>query len=102
MADLEITVRYKSNLAKAGLIGAVACMPVWGILAPILLCLGVLIVIVSGHMREQVLAHPWMYVGPWLGLLLLITLGVKAVLNFADNRIVVSKLGIEFPGMSRV
>ena len=97
MADLEITVRYKSNLAKAGLIGAVACMPVWGILAPILLLLGVLIVIVSGHMRDQVLAHPWMYVGPWLGLLLLITLGVKAVLNFADNRIVVSKLGIEFP-----
>ncbi len=97
MADLEITVRYKSNLARAGLIGAVACMPVWGILAPLVLFGGIFMAIVSGHTREQVFAHPFLYVGPCLGLLLLIAVGVKAVLNLADNRIVVSKLGIEFP-----
>jgi hypothetical protein len=97
MADLEITVRYKSRLAKAGLIGVVACMPIWGILAPLFLFIGLFSAVISEFTRREIFAHPLSYVGPWLGLLLLIALGVKAVLNLADNRIVVSKLGIEFP-----
>lgn len=97
MADLEITVRYRSPLAKVGLIAVVCCMPVWGIVAPILLFIVLIFSFVSRDFQQYLLANPLSFIGPVLGLLILIACGVKAVLNFADNRIVISKLGIEFP-----
>ena len=97
MADLEITVRYKSPIAKAGLAVVVLFLPVWGILIPATLIMVLYWSLVSPSVLTSVTSNVFVLAGPILGLLLITVLGVKAVLNLSDDRIIVSKLGIAFP-----
>ncbi|HEY9785302.1 MAG TPA: serine/threonine-protein kinase [Candidatus Obscuribacterales bacterium] len=97
MADLEITIKYNSKPAKLALSIVVLLLPIWGILVP-----GLLIWMLFGLLTNLLFfSHigndSAQLLGIFLGLLLIVVLGVKAVLNLADNRIVLSKLGIELP-----
>lgn len=79
------------------LCSVVALLPVWGILVP-----GTVIWMLWRLLYDQTwilyfASHLYTVLGFILGLLFLFTLGVQAVLNLSDNRIVISKLGMEFP-----
>lgn len=94
MADLEVAVRYQSKPAKLALIGVVMLLPIWGIFVPCLF--GWIVFMVCTHPDIPV-GELFKLCGALLGLLLITTAGVKSVLNLADNRILVTKFGIEFP-----
>ena len=51
----------------------------------------------SDYVSTLYTGHEMQLIGCVLGLLLITVLGVKTVLNLSDNRIVLSKLGIELP-----
>ncbi len=98
MADLEIIVRYNSRPAKIGLSIMVLLLPFWGILLPgLVLWLGFMLLTNSDYASAVYTGHEMQLIGCVLGLLLITVLGVKTVLNLSDNRIVLSKLGIELP-----
>ena len=97
MADLEITVKYKSRPAKVALTAVVLLLPIWGILTPGIVLWITLRILIDPWTFTYFSNHIFQVIGPMLGLLLITILGVKSVLNLADNRIVISKLGIEFP-----
>lgn len=98
MAELEVTVRYKSKPAKLALSLVVLLMPVWGILVPGLIVWILLRFAASPALYLNYLLHNlFQFIGIILGLFLITALGVKAVLNLSDNRIVLSKIGMELP-----
>lgn len=97
MADLEVTIKYNSRPAKIALTGVVLLMPIWGILAPAVVLWWLFTMVAVSGQLTRFLQHGLAEIGPILGLTLIFALGVKAVLNLADNRIVLSKLGIELP-----
>jgi len=76
------------------LIGVVALLPIWGILVP-----GTVIWLLISILKNfsAFTDHMLPFIGAILGLLMISMVGVKAVLNLADNNIVISKVGIELP-----
>jgi tRNA A-37 threonylcarbamoyl transferase component Bud32 len=98
MADLEITVHYNSRPAKLALSGVVLLLPFWGILLPgAVIWIGFMIATNSSHMALLLSGHEMQLIGFVLGLILITVLGVKTVLNLSDNRIIMSKNGLELP-----
>ncbi len=98
MADLEITVRYNSPPAKLALTAAVVCLPFWGIMIPgFVIWIGVMVAIHNEIMVSLLQTRPLQLFGFVLGLLLITGIGVKTVLNLSDNRIILSKNGLELP-----
>lgn len=98
MADLEITIRYKSRPAKLALGVVVLFLPVWGILIPGILLWLLVMAVLNPNMALQIFGSAGMQaVGVLMGMLLITVIGVKSVLNLSDNRIVLSKNGMEMP-----
>lgn len=98
MADLEIVVRYNSRPAKLMLAVVVLFLPLWGIIIPGLLIWLLVYFCINPVDSWRVLSYSLMQtVGIVTGMLLITVLGVKSVLNLSDNRIVLSKSGIELP-----
>ncbi|MBS1954197.1 MAG: serine/threonine protein kinase [Cyanobacteria bacterium SZAS-4] len=98
MADLEITVRYNSPPAKLALTLVVLALPFWGIMIPaFVVWIGFMLMSNNSLMVDIFHQRPMQLIGFLLGLLLVTGLGVKAVLNLSDNRIILSKNGLELP-----
>ncbi|MBI2811256.1 MAG: serine/threonine protein kinase [Candidatus Melainabacteria bacterium] len=98
MADLEITIRYDSAPAKAALTAVVLCLPFWGIMIPaFVIWIGFMLLSHNYILTALLQTRPMQLLGFILGLLLITGLGVKTVLNLSDNRIILSKNGIELP-----
>jgi tRNA A-37 threonylcarbamoyl transferase component Bud32 len=98
MAELEIIVRYNSRPAKLALGLVVLLLPLWGIIIPGLLLYFLVIGIMYPNNLWQLFASMGMQAGGVImGMLLIVLIGVKSVLNLSDNRIVLSKNGIELP-----
>ncbi len=98
MADLEIAIRYNSRPAKLLLGVVVLLLPIWGILIPFLLIWFLVILVASPSLVWQILLNSGMQaVGVITGMLLIVVIGVKSVLNLSDNKIILSKNGIEVP-----
>lgn len=97
MAELEVVAQYKSWPARAILSVVVLLMPLWGVLAPIaiciilwLACMDLRSVLYNSNTLVQVM-------GILLGLLVITISGVLLTLAFADNRIIASKTGLRIP-----
>jgi predicted Ser/Thr protein kinase len=92
MAQLQVTIRYKSLAAKSAFILLMATTPIWALGAAI----------VFGYMIGTVLASPYSVplatlctVAP--GMILLMLAGLAATSFAENNRIYLSKDGISFP-----
>jgi tRNA A-37 threonylcarbamoyl transferase component Bud32 len=92
MAELELSVRYKTAPARAGFGVMCALFPVWGLLAPILLGLFI------GHVyRNPHLATSFATLIICFGLLGVNLIGLIMTAFTEDDKLYVSKDGISFP-----
>lgn len=97
MAELEVVAQYKSFPARAVLSVIVLLMPLWGVLAPIIFCIGIW---ASCNDWAGMLSSPTRMVqtiGALLGLAIITIVGVLLTLAFADNKITASKAGLRIP-----
>lgn len=99
MADMEIVLHYNSRPAKCVLAALIICLPIWGVIIP------VWVVLQFGMAALSCLPFMGGYfpVGDNYALLsnfalLAVTaIGVSLVMKFSDNRIILSKSGLELP-----
>ena len=94
MAELELSIKYKTLPAKVGFAVMTALMPVWAIIVPFCLGLFLTMVITNQH-NIQALAVPIAIL-----LIVLSTIPVVAILLAAiceDDRLIVSREGLSFP-----
>lgn len=92
MAELNLTLRYKSKPAKLAFIAMLLTLPAWEIAAPIAI----------GYVIGEVLYHPGTFSLSTLvtvipSMIGLIVLGIAGTALAEDNRIYISKDGISFP-----
>jgi hypothetical protein len=92
MAELELSVRYKTLPTKVGLGVMGVLFPVWALIIPFCLGLFINLLIHSTATLPPVLAAAVL-----LGLILLPVLGVLMTAICEDDRILVGKEGIAFP-----
>ncbi|MBY0552288.1 MAG: serine/threonine protein kinase [Candidatus Obscuribacterales bacterium] len=97
MAELEVVAQYKSVPARVVLFALVILMPLWGVLAPIVSCVGIWVTLndLSGMMASQ--EKLVQTIGVLLGLAIITIVGVLLTLGFADNKITASKAGLRIP-----
>ncbi|MBX9670646.1 MAG: serine/threonine protein kinase [Candidatus Obscuribacterales bacterium] len=92
MAELELSVRYKTLPTRVGFGVMCVSMPFWSLLAPILLGLFV------GHVyRNPELAYSWATFVICFGLLAINLMGLLLTALSEDDKLYVSKDGIAFP-----
>jgi hypothetical protein len=92
VAELELSLRYKTLPAKVGLGVMGVLFPVWALVLPF--CLGLFI---SLLIQMAAAIPPLLAAGMLLGLILLPMLGVLMTAVCEDDRILVSKEGLAFP-----
>jgi predicted Ser/Thr protein kinase len=92
VAELELSLRYKTLPAKVGLGVMGVLFPVWALVLPF--CLGLFI---SLLIQAAAAIPPLVAAAVLLGLILLPMLGVLMTAVCEDDRILVSKEGIAFP-----
>jgi len=94
MAELEISIPYKGRLAQTGLVLTILSFPVWGVFPFMALC-----GIGTGAFARLIFASHFgaLQIGQLFLCLASISLGLLALLFFADNRITISKEGLCFP-----
>lgn len=97
MAELEVVAQYKSLPARVILSVLVLLMPLWGVLAPIVFCIGLWATFqdVNGLLGSS--TRLVQTVGVLLGLAIITIVGVLLTLAFADNKITASKAGLRIP-----
>jgi len=92
MAELELSIRYKTLPTRVGFGVMCALVPVWALLAPVFL--GLLIGYVSMHME---MLNSWPATLILLALLSVYLLGIALTAVTEDDKLFVSKDGIAFP-----
>lgn len=92
MAELELSIRYRTAPARLGVTLMGALLPVWGLIVPF--CMGLFV--------SQILTHP-ASIAPLITFMVVATmlmipvLSVLATAICEDDRILVSKEGLAFP-----
>jgi hypothetical protein len=92
VAELELSIRYKTLPVKVGLGVMSVLFPVWALVLPF--CLGLFI---SLLIQSAATIPPLVAAAVLLGLLLLPVLGILMTAVCEDDRILVSKEGLAFP-----
>ncbi len=92
MAELEISVQYKSVPARAGMFAMGLLMPVWAIIVPF--CLGLFIsLLLQSPDRVTPMSAAMVLIG--LILIPIVAIVVSAICE--DDRLLISKEGLSFP-----
>jgi serine/threonine-protein kinase len=97
VAESELSIPYRSRIGNAGLVITGTLVPVWGIMAPLIgiACLGLLIklALMGGADSPATLLLAFAFC------LVISSVGIVSLINFAEKGITLNKEGICLPGV---